>query len=99
MIAIVTRDSPVSGNEASLAAVNGQTESTVPSEHVDEDTVTVGCTLASTVTPGVAAATCCASAESGVVAIAANVLASAVSEVPDDDEVAAAGSATISTVR
>ncbi len=98
MIAIVTRDSPDSGEEASLAAV-GQTESTVPSEHVNDDTVTVGCTLASTVTPGVAAATCCASAESGVVAIAAKVLASAVSEAPDDDEVAAAGSATISTVR
>ena len=96
MIAIVTRDSPDSGNEASAV---GQTESTVPSEHVNDDTVTVGCTLASTVTPGVAAATCCASAELGVVAIVTSVLASVVSAVPDEAEAAAAGSATIRTVR
>ncbi len=100
MTAIVTRDSPDSGDAAPLAgAAVGQTGRTVPSAHVNDDTVTVGCTLASTVTPGVAAAICCASGELGVVAIVASVWASAVSAVPDDDEAAVAGSAAISTVR
>ncbi len=100
MTPIVTSDngSPDSGKLASGAAV-GQTESTVPSAHANDDTVTVGCTLASTVTPGVAAAICCASAEFGVVAIVTSVLASVVSAVPDEAEAAAAGSATISTAR
>ncbi len=98
MTAIVTSDNPDSGKLASGAAV-GQTESSVPSEHVNDDTVTVGCTLASTVTPGVAAAICCASAELGVMAIVTSVLASVVRAVPDEAEAAAAGSATISTAR
>ena len=100
MTAIVTRDSPESDNAAPLAGAGvGQTGRTVPSAHENDDTVIVGCTLASTDTPGVAAAICCASGELGVVAIVANVWASAVSAVPDDGEADIAGSAAINTVR
>ena len=105
MTATVMVDSPGSGvatNGVPVGAGVGHAARTVPSAHVNAVTVTVGCTLASTVTPGVAAAICCASGELGVVAIVANVWASEVSAVPEleeDDEPVATGSDEITTVR